>query len=255
MHLHKKINRRIFTFLLICTLTASFAIAYASGIIDTKHNLSVSGPGNVASSQETQICIFCHTPHNANPAYPLWNHEHSEVQTYKTYWSNTLQSYSESESRVWKVDGFSKLCLGCHDGTVALGAVQNRADDIDTVPDIMSLGMIGYIGTDLSGTHPVSIVFDIALKGKRDEAQKDYPIKFMPLNSPPRMLGSCDNKGVRSKEGDREVFLYPTQGCQPGVQCTSCHDPHGGVGGSGAPPFWRKPTHDEVCEVCHDIEA
>jgi hypothetical protein len=250
MHAHLKLKQLVLIFLLICNLTASFVIAaYASGIIDTKHNLSVSGPGSVAASHETQICIFCHTPHNANPAYPLWNHELSAVQTYKTYWSNTLQSYSASDSQAWKVDGFSKLCLGCHDGTVALGAVQNRDNDIETVPDIMSLGMTGYLGTDLSGMHPVSIVFDIALKGKRDNAQKDYPIKFMPLKSPPRKFGD------RTSTGDRDVLIYPTQGDQFGVQCSSCHDPHGGVGEKGAPAFWRKPTHDEVCGVCHDTEA
>jgi hypothetical protein len=249
MNFRKKISRLIFFSLLICTLTASFAIAaYASGLIDTKHNLSLSGKGDV-TSRETEICVFCHTPHNANPAYPLWNHELSSVQTYKTYWSSTLQSYSEAESQAWKVDGFSKLCLGCHDGTVALGDVQNRDEEIETVPDILSLGMTGYLGTDLSGTHPVSIVFDLALKEKRDEAQKDYPIKFMPLKSPPLKFGD------RNLTGDRDVLIYPTQGNKFGVQCSSCHDPHGGVGEEGAPPFWRKPTHDEVCAVCHDIEA
>jgi hypothetical protein len=248
MHSRNKINHRVVIFLLICILTASFAIAaYASGIINTKHNLSVSGTG-VVTSKESQICIFCHTPHNANPASPLWNHELSSVENYTNFWSPTLQSY-KSEAEAPAIDGFSKLCLGCHDGTVALGAIVTRDNEIETVPDIMSSGLNGYIGTDLSGTHPVSIIFNDALRIKRDDAQKDNPIKFMLLNPPPLMFR--DHK----KGGDQEVFLYPTQGNQPGVQCTSCHDPHGGVGGPDAPPFWRKPTHDEVCEVCHKTDS
>ncbi len=38
-----------------------------------KHNLSVGGPGPVKSQTITEVCIFCHTPHNASPAVPLWN--------------------------------------------------------------------------------------------------------------------------------------------------------------------------------------
>jgi len=36
-----------------------------AGIATTKHNLSVAGPGNVKSIDETEICVFCHTPHRA----------------------------------------------------------------------------------------------------------------------------------------------------------------------------------------------
>ena len=50
---------------------------------------------------------------------------------------------------------------------------------------------------------------------------------------------------------DKDVKLYPTQGGK-GIQCTSCHDPHGGKGDSEAPPFWQKKTYDEVCLVCHN---
>jgi hypothetical protein len=236
-----KVKQLISIFLSICTLTASFAIAaYASGVRGTKHDLSVSGPGPTTATKETQICIFCHTPHNASPAYPLWNHELSEVKNYIPYWTETLQSY-KAPGDAPPIDGFSKFCLGCHDGTVALGAIMSRDDDIETVPDVLSLGMDGFVGTDLSGTHPVSIIFNEKLRVDRSLATN-----FMPLKSPPRSFGD------RTSTGDPDVLIYPTQDAF-GVQCTSCHDPHGGVGGPGAPLFWRKPTHDEVCEVCHEI--
>ena len=53
---------------------------------------------------------------------------------------------------------------------------------------------------------------------------------------------------------DLDVKLYPTQDGY-GMQCSSCHDPHGGKGNSDAPPFWRKAEYEDVCLVCHDIAS
>ena len=41
-------------------------------VVDTKHNLSASGPGPVKVAGTQGVCIFCHTPHSASPAAPLW---------------------------------------------------------------------------------------------------------------------------------------------------------------------------------------
>jgi predicted CXXCH cytochrome family protein len=201
-----------------------------AGVRNTKHNLSISGPGPAQATSESEICIFCHTPHNASPASALWNHEMTAFEDYTHYTSPTLKSYA-SEEDAPPIDGFSRLCLSCHDGTVALGSLINHGDTVETVPDYLTYGMEGYIGTDLSGGHPISIIFDESLVAARnadpDLLQLNWPIT------------------------DKDVKLYPTQGGR-GVQCTSCHDPHGGKGDPDAPPFWRKKTYDEVCLVCHN---
>lgn len=204
-----------------------------AGIGNTKMNLSVSGPGPAKATTETEVCKFCHTPHNADPASALWNHQPSAVQNYTNYWSPTLKSYSSAEDAP-PIDGFSKLCLGCHDGTVALGALVNKGETVGTVPDSMTFGMEGYLGTDLSGMHPISIIFDQALVIRRNSDPD-----IMHLNWPIT---------------DKDVKLYPTQGGR-GVQCSSCHDVHGGKGDASAPLFWRKKTYDEVCLVCHNIST
>ena len=36
-----------------------------NSIINSKHNLSTSGHGTVRSSTESEVCVFCHAPHNA----------------------------------------------------------------------------------------------------------------------------------------------------------------------------------------------
>ena len=226
---------RITSDVISCVLLFLFVFPFAAiaGVGSTKHNLSVSGTGDARAITETEVCKFCHTPHNASPGAPLWNHQLSSVDTYTSYWSPTLKSYASPEDAP-PIDGFSKLCLSCHDGTVALGALINHGELVETIPDMLSFGMVGYLGTDLSGGHPISIVFDQALVTRR--------------NSEPDLLH------LNWPITDKDVKLYVTQGGR-GVQCTSCHDPHGGKGETGAPPFWQKKTYDDVCIVCHNISV
>ncbi len=228
----------------ICVIHVVFCIAFitpqtvsASGVKDTKHNLSVSGPGPIIALFEEQVCVFCHTPHNSHPETPLWNHDPSAEENYINYSSATLQAYA-TEAEAPQIDGFSKLCLGCHDGTIALGAVASRESDIGmvTIPDVVEFGILGpsasgYLGTDLSGGHPISFIFDAALAALRNSQPALSKLNW-PINDP-------------------DVKLYPTQGAL-GVQCSSCHDPHRNWAVGGWPPLWRKETHDDVCLVCHE---
>ena len=226
-----KKKMKIKLLIILCCSFFLIPLSVFSGVRDTKHNLSVSGPGPSQALEETGICKFCHTPHNATPSYPLWNHEITTVTDYINYWSETLVSY-ESPEDAPPIDGFSRLCLSCHDGTVALGALVSGGEIIETVPDYLTYGIDGYIGTDLSGGHPISIIFDQGLAYLRN-SEPDLMRLIWPIN-------------------DKDVKLYPTQGSY-GIQCTTCHDPHGGKGDPEAPPFWRKRTYDDVCLVCHDI--
>jgi hypothetical protein len=68
---------------LMALLAAS--TASAGTIVGSNHDLSGKGYGT------TQICIFCHTPHNAlsTAGAPLWNHA-SSVATYTVYASPTM---------------------------------------------------------------------------------------------------------------------------------------------------------------------
>ncbi|MGB5817042.1 MAG: hypothetical protein WBI27_17775, partial [Thermoanaerobaculia bacterium] len=106
------------------------------------------------STTEEEVCVFCHAPHRARSDIPyLWNREDSTAN-YQTYDSSTLRAAPGQPS------GASKLCLSCHDGTIALGAVWNRTEEIPFVGDIrlMPDGK-SKLGTDLSDDHPVSIVY------------------------------------------------------------------------------------------------
>ena len=103
-----------------------FLLWMANGLIAqnsikfTKHNLSVTGPGGIKAENEQQICIFCHTPHRSTSVAQLWNHT-TDSQTYTKYQSSTSTvNYVASFPR-----NASRVCLSCHDGTIALGSVYN----------------------------------------------------------------------------------------------------------------------------------
>jgi predicted CXXCH cytochrome family protein len=182
-------------------------------IVNTRHNLSVSGPGSLRASTESDICLFCHAPHNKTGPSPLWNHGVSAA-TYTPYVSSTLQA------TVGQPTGASKLCLSCHDGTVALGMVNSRSGIIpmqsgaSTIPAGRT-----RIGTDLSGHHPVSFTYDSTLAAAQGE-----------LRDPSTLM-----EDVRL---DRQGQL----------QCTSCHDPHSDQYGQF---LVKDNTASAICLNCH----
>lgn len=175
----------------ISIIILSFLISFpifldAQSIITTKHNLSISGTGTIKATSESEICIFCHTPHNSSPRAPLWNKNSSGI-TYTLYNSSTLDAVPGQP------DGSSILCLSCHDGTIALGEIVSRTTPISMTGIIPSKS---NLTTDLSNDHPISFTYDAAL------AASDGQLKTPPLNS----LAILDHNSK--------------------LQCTSCHDPH-----------------------------
>ncbi len=188
--------------------------AYGAGIDDTKHNLSVTGPGPVKSASEDRVCIFCHAPERSGSGGSfLWNKKLSKAH-YAPYESSTLYA------RVGQPTGASKLCLSCHDGTIALGALKSERQEIQFAGGIRFIPEgPTKIGTDLSDDHPVSFVYDSALAISNGE--------LVDPSSLPR--------GVRL---DQERQL----------QCTTCHDPHNNSNGD----FLVMPNnYSDLCKMCH----
>ena len=95
-------------------LWAQPALGQALSVVNSPHNLSASGTGSVRSTTEDQVCIFCHAPHNASPIRPLWNRA-TPVDAYTIYSSPAL------DAEPGQPTGSSKMCLSCHDGTIAIG--------------------------------------------------------------------------------------------------------------------------------------
>ena len=182
--------KAMFNIKVIILLLCFPALAGAQGIVNTKHNLSVNGPGTVKATAETEVCKFCHTPHHATSEKPLWNRTNSSA-TYTPYTSSTLNA------SVGQPDGTSILCLSCHDGTIALGSIVNPASTISFGSiTTMPTGKTN-LSTNLADDHPISFLYNAAL------ASVDGQLKVPSAITAPVAL---DKNGK--------------------MQCTSCHDAH-----------------------------
>lgn len=222
-------NRPVFScmvILIFALYSSSVSADKMADISGTRHNLSVSGPGETKSTTNTEICVFCHTPHAAttSPAAPLWNRQLS-TQTYTSYTSSSLDAETIA-GQLSQPAGSSKLCLSCHDGTLALGTVnvlggvQNAAINMNgtgaagTMPPGLGeqTGFTRNLGTNLTNDHPISLTYDTSL------AQADGEM-FDPATAAHINVGI---PGMRPA-----VPLEATgTGNSPQVQCGTCHDPH-----------------------------
>ena len=193
--------------------------ATVSDIRATKHNLSVTSIGNVKAVSQDQVCVYCHTPHGATQqsGAPLWNRSLSPSATYDMYDSLSIDATNVSSAP----GGASKLCLSCHDGTIAIGTV-NVADGVLNPT-------IAFTGVQPDGTMPVgSGVLTGSTRRLGSNLKNDHPISFTYDQQLSQDDGELrDPSNAANQIGNRMPGNHPVvplEGNQ--VQCTSCHDPH-----------------------------
>ena len=157
----------------------------SASIVNTPHNLNnypgVHIPGN-------QICLPCHTPHNAllsGDDNVLWNHAET-TQTFLMYKSDG------------QMDGPSKLCLSCHDGVTAIDNYGGGTGGSGIV-----ITGSAALGSDLRNDHPIGIQYPTSL-----------PSEYKTPPFAPGIGGGPGVKLVRINNGPERV------------ECTSCHNVH-----------------------------
>jgi predicted CXXCH cytochrome family protein len=200
----------IFVTWLAMSLTS---VALAQSIEQTPHNLSVTGPGAIRAATESQICEFCHTPHDSSPAAALWNRRAPNTG-YVPYASSTAVAQPGQPT------GSSLLCLSCHDGTIALGELISRPNAIVMAGGITTMPPgSGLTGTDLRFDHPISFEYSASLAMQNGELA---------------MPGSF-NPALKLDAGGQ-------------LQCTTCHDAHDNRYGA----FLVQPNvGSTLCTECH----
>lgn len=205
---------RAFVVMLLAATAGLRAGSVKTAVIGSQHDLTVTGSGPVKSGVSS-ACIICHAPHNINPnVTPLWNHALSS-QSYVTYNSTTYKGGAETPS-----SGSSKLCLSCHDGTVAVGLTVAQG----TVGTSGSMTAADVLGTNLQASHPVSM-----------SPADDGEIVTSLIATPPT-----------SK--DPAVVLVNGK-----VECTTCHDPHKPNNDTKVQMFLtRSNASGGMCLACHD---
>jgi len=199
-----------------------------AGLDDTHHDFTTY-PGS------GEVCKPCHAPHvseTTSTEAPLWNHEVSN-SSFTPYSTTSMHAVTNQPS------GTSKLCLSCHDGSVAIDSFGGRVGTLfidDPFYPFPRVNTSGLLGTDLTGDHPVSFSYDTSLANS-DRGLHDP-------SSAPSGLGSTI-----------EVDLLNNGR----VECTSCHDPHiSRANGCGSNchngqtlSLWKDNTNSELCLTCH----
>ncbi len=223
-------------------------IGFSQSVIKSKHDLSSNNNGATLwqSTDEKQVCIFCHTPHSPSTTIlPLWNKSQPNNAVFSVYSSPTMEGVPNNDLS----GSYSLLCLSCHDGSTPMDALLNpseigkphMAGGYTRLGDVyypgspfaqfpganIGEGYGGSAGTNLTNDHPVNIVYDAShpgvMKGKL----------FDPESKSSGLGGTVTAK-----------MLFENK-----VECPSCHDPHNPT----IVPFLRLSTSNgTLCIACHN---
>ena len=191
--------------LLAAGLVGALATASVATIVGSDHDFSSEGWSG------GRVCVVCHTPHNATADTPLWNHEMTTA-TYTLYSSQTLQETPGQPGMN------SRLCLSCHDGTVAVNSFGGDTGTMFVTGD-------KNLGTDLADDHPIGI------------AWKHQTVITSDL---------CSNCHFNEGTGIPDLPFYAGN-----LECSTCHDPHDNV--PGGDHFLRETmAGSQLCLHCHE---
>lgn len=174
-----------------------------------------------------RICVACHTPHKSDTTVtdaPLWNHKLSTA-TYTLYSSPTLNA------TVSQPGGNSKLCLSCHDGTVAVNSFGGTTGTT-------MISTTNNIGSNLKASHPIGFTYNTAL-ATADGSLFDPAVKSVTIGS-----------GTQTRTGTvNALLLYGGK-----MECDSCHDVHNTftVGAAGTGLVKVDAGGSKICLTCHN---
>lgn len=199
----------LFLVALSLVLAGSLALAQLAG---SPHDFS-----RASWNPSGDACIVCHSPHSP-PAGSgntlLWNRRLSNA-VYTVYRSDSLHATPGAP------EGSSKLCLSCHDGTVAVDSFGDQAGSTFITGK-------ARLGTDLSSSHPIAFLYDSALAGK---------VKTLhdPAAAPSGLGGTIAQDMLRDGK----------------VECVSCHDVHNRY---NQPHLLIKSNRrSALCFTCHNL--
>lgn len=204
-------------------------------ITATKHNFNADG----YAWADGEICKPCHTPHNAtvdaNISTRLWNHKLTTA-SYTLHDGTTGVAYDQA------LDRYSRLCMSCHDGSVALDAFgmaadgsANQGSDTAGFKDKAAL-----LGTDLTNDHPVGL-----------KAVYDGTVSYHAASTT-----TTNAQGVSTTSvGALKLVNATVNGATVTVVgCSTCHNPHG-KGATAGTPYKHllvvDNTNSALCTTCH----
>jgi predicted CXXCH cytochrome family protein len=254
--------KKVLSLVAVTGIVAASSAAFAGSIVNSKHNLSATPAtgqsSNFSPGTSTQICVYCHAPHNAKLSLPLWNRT-NPTTAFVLYSGVNMQNRSFKSS--FTTDSTSLFCMSCHDGNTAMNAVHNAG--IIENPN-------GAPRADLSrpenGTLSPTVLSGPATLGAKtaDSLTKTHPINF-PVSTTDGQsdlnvgggVGYENTMGPGVAPGYTFTVRFPlfkiADPTRPAttrsLECGSCHAVHD----STYSPFLRD-TMDgsKLCLGCHN---
>ena len=210
-------------------------VASAQAIMTgTAHDFSDDGFTN-------EICVVCHTPHNAlseteggagpGELGPLWNRTLTQVTDYALYTEFTRVGSDIDATGFGQPTGVSKLCLSCHDGTIAIDSFGRNPDNsvnvggttfVDDINANANIGEGSGITGDLSNDHPVAFTFPTQVQDPEIHA-----FAAGLVNSTLPLFGPGQDQ----------------------MECATCHDVH--ATGTFGPLLRVNNQNSDLCVTCH----
>ncbi len=230
------------------------------GIVNSDHDLR--SLQDVAETNN-QVCIFCHTPHRAVEQDLIWNHtmgsgdySFSAAGPAGAPGASTTNSGTTLPTSTATFGaGPTKMCMSCHDGSVALGSLNNIGDGVTgtivTSPVNLN-GQVMQIASatgGMGGNHPVALPYP-------DQAGATYNSITTGVTSGfGGAVGSGGWADVASVTA-AGVLLHGSAAGAYGMECTSCHDPHNNsvatTEGEAGKYFLRvSGDNSALCLACH----
>ncbi|QWV92412.1 hypothetical protein KP004_14520 [Geomonas oryzisoli] len=276
--------------LAIGAAVAQGADSTGKGIVGSVHDLSGRGTGasgyNVSDPGQ-RICAFCHSPHHSantnleqsdtvanldgtaagttyNIYAPLWSRDMSNQKVPDAYVSQTFNPSSLGKPYDPLI-GPSRLCLTCHDGTIALDSyygnksmVAVQTFDEFNGPEggggVKSIG-IAADPKGLSNDHPIGMRYSDFL-GAKDE--NDTPYELMPTST--NFVDTTNTKTAWTVQSVLYRDPMDSTNVKDFVTCASCHDVHNGNAvGNKAPAsnmrgflLYGSQVNSAFCLTCHN---
>ncbi len=162
-------------------------------------------------------CLVCHPPHKSTSiaeSAPLWSSKAAK-DTFTVYGS------TGSAGQPGLPLGSSKLCLSCHDGTLALDSWGGRVASMPFLSGDFEIRKNG-----LKNDHPISLRYIETNAMKTGELNDPY----------------ISNSGL----GNTIETDMLTNGT---LQCSSCHDVHNGMGAGKL--LVKTNKNSNLCLTCH----
>jgi len=230
-------RRLIACVLLLAGGMAAQTVSTTTGPVrDTLGVHDLSSGASPVNGALANACNYCHITHRAASVGPLWNQTLSN-QTYalnptgsdntvtQTTTTTTTTTATTSQPRVVGSSAIglaSRLCLSCHDGTVAVGQTVGYGR-------MQMSGTMHSMGTELQTSHPFSL--QLPLHDSADLV--------------PSLVGSQLTRDVTNA-----VHLVGGN-----IECTTCHNVHFQNIDQHSPEFLAiDNTSGKLCLACHQSD-